>query len=547
MDRLCVLVLGGYGFFGRRLVARLALQQGLDVIVAGRSTQKAAVLVRELAPGAASPVRCAVLDASSASLAQELAALAPQVVVHTAGPFQGQDYAVARACIAAGAHYIDLADGRAFVAGITSLDAEARAAGVAVIAGASSVPALSGAVADELCAGMQAVESIDIGISPGNRTERGLSTVQAVLGYCGRPIPTQGPDPVFGWSGTWQHAYPQPVGRRLLSPCDVPDLALLPGRHAGRPRVRFGAGLELEFLHRGMNAMAWLARRGWVRAWDGHAAWLKGVSEWFQRLGTDAGAMHVAVRGRGADGAELAREWQLVATHGDGPFVPTLAAAALVARIAGGRAPEAGARRCLGLLTAQEILAQANGLAIHAGESPARGVFRRAMGPAYGRLDAAVQAFHDLRGCAELHGEVETDAPSTPLGRLLARALGAPREPGRGPLRFELRCEDAGETWTRHFPARTMRSRLGMRGTEVVESLGPARLVFALEEHGGALVMVLRGMRFLGVPCPRWLLPRVEARETGMGGRLNFHVRATLPVIGQVAGYRGWLALPEKP
>lgn len=547
MDRLRVLVLGGYGFFGRRLVARLALQEHLDIVVAGRSMEKGSALARELAPDALSRVRCAMLDAASAQLAQELAALAVDVVVHTAGPFQGQDYAVARACIAARAHYIDLADGRAFVEGIAALDAQARAAGVAVISGASSVPALSAAVADELCAGMQVVESIDIGISPGNRTERGLSTVQGVLSYCGQPIATQGPEPVFGWSGTWTRAYPPPVGRRLLSPCDVPDLALLPARYPGRPQVRFGAGLELEFLHRGMNAMAWLARRGWVGGWEGRAALLKRMSERFQRFGTDTGAMHVAVRGRAAGGVGIAREWELVATRGDGPFVPTLAAAALVARMAGGRTPEAGARPCLGLLAPQEILAQAKGLAIDAGERAACGVFRHAMGPAYQRLDAAVQAFHDLRGCAELHGEVETEAPSTPLGVLLARALGAPRAQARGPLRFELRCEDAGETWTRHFPARTMRSRLGLHGTDVVESLGPARLVFALEERGGALVMVLRGLRFLGMPCPRWLLPRVEARETGAKGRLNFHVRATLPVIGQVAGYRGWLALPEQP
>lgn len=543
MGCLRVLVLGGYGFFGQRLVARLARQQGLAIIAAGRSAEKGEALARTLAAGAASPVHGAVLDASSPDFAQALAALAPHVVIHTAGPFQEQGYGVARACIAAGAHYIDLADGRAFVQGITVLDAEARAAGVAVIAGASSVPALSSAVADELCAGMDAVRSIDIGISPGNRTERGLSTVQAVLSYCGRPIDMQGPRQVFGWSGNWAHVYPYPVGRRLLSPCDVPDLALLPSRYPGQPQVRFGAGLELHLLHRGMNALAWLARRGWVRGWERHAAWLKAASDWFRRRGTDAGGMHVAVRGSAGD-AEVVRRWELLATHGDGPFVPTLAAAALVARIAAGRAPDAGARACVGLLTPQEILAQARGLSIAAGECAARGVFRRAMGPAYQRLDMAVRAFHELRGRAELHGEVETEAPATRLGLLLARTLGAPRVRARGPLRFELHCEDGSETWTRHFPARTMRSRLSLHGAGVVETLGPARLVFALEEQGGALVMVLRGMRFLGVPCPRWLLPRVEARETGRDGRLNFDVTAALPVVGRVAAYRGWLALP---
>jgi hypothetical protein len=55
------------------------------------------------------------------------------------------------------------------------------------------------------------------------------------------------------------------VGWRLLSPCDVPDLTLLPAHYPGRPNVRFGAGLELVLLHLGMNSMALLAKWGLVR------------------------------------------------------------------------------------------------------------------------------------------------------------------------------------------------------------------------------------------------------------------------------------------
>lgn len=546
MNRLRVLVLGGYGFFGRRLARRLAAQSGLELALAGRSAERGQALAQELAAGAASPVSSCVIDANAADLPQRLAALRPHVVVHTAGPFQGQDYRVAHACIAAGAHYIDLADGRDFVTGIAALDAQARAAGVAVLSGASSVPALSSAVADELAAGLQRVEHIDIGISPGNRTERGLSTVQGVLSYCGRRIPVEGHAPVYGWSGTWRHDYPAPVGARLLSPCDVPDLALLPARYPGRPQVRFGAGMELRFLHRGMNAMAWLARKGWATGWERHAARLKRASEWFQQLGSDAGAMHVAVRGRGADGEAVQREWMLVATGGDGPCVPTLAAAAVIARLAAGQALPSGARPCIGVLTSAEILAQARGLAIHAGEVAERGLFEHVMGDAYQRLDATVRAFHDLRGEAELHGQVETEAPAGALAALLARVLGAPRTRMQGALRFELACEAGQQTWTRHFPQRTMRSRMQLHGGNLVETLGPTRLVFALEEDGGGLVMVLRSMRFLGVPCPKWLLPRIEAREQGREGRLHFQVRAALPVIGPVTGYRGWLELPAQ-
>jgi hypothetical protein len=296
-----------------------------------------------------------------------------------------------------------------------------------------------------------------------------------------------------------------------------------------------------------MNAMAWLVRRGWVAGWKRHASRLKRASEWFQGWGSDAGAMHVRVRARNASGESLDREWLLVATAGDGPYVPTLAAAALVARLASGVALQPGARPCVGCLASTDILAQARGLAITAGETGTRGLFEHAMGPAYQRLDPAVRAFHDLRGSAELHGEVATEAPASRLGACLSLLLGAPRRASQGRIRFELRSDGKQQTWIRHFPhGRRMMSSLRLQGAELVESLGPSRLTFALQEEGGSLVMALRSMRFLGVPCPRWLLPRIVAREEGRDGRLHFHVRASLPLVGRVTGYRGWLQLPER-
>lgn len=257
--------------------------------------------------------------------------------------------------------------------GIGRLDAQARAAGLAVVSGASSVPALSGAAADLLAQGLARVDEIDIGISPGNRTERGLSTVQAILGYCGRPLP--GAPTTHGWCGTRHHDYPSPVGRRLLSPCDVPDLVLLPERFAGRPAVRFGAGLELRFLHRGMNMMADLTRRGWVRDWSRHATLLKRAADLFRHLGSDAGAMHVTLSGTTPQGQPRRRTWQLLATDGDGPFVPTLAAVALLHRLQRAHADStslaalAGARPCLGLLALGDFEQAAMGLHIRMGEA----------------------------------------------------------------------------------------------------------------------------------------------------------------------------------
>jgi hypothetical protein len=356
-----VLVIGGYGFFGRRLVERLSLQPDLHVIVAGRSAARAAALVASLRATSRATLDSVALDALSDGLPGWLDRLRVRAVVHTSGPFQGQDYRVALACTAAGVHYIDLADGREFVAGIGAVDVAATAAGVCVLSGASSVPALSGAAVDEMTRGWQRVDGIDIGISPGNRTERGLSTIQAGLSYCGRPVAHESGRTRTGWLRLRLHRYARPVGWRPLSPCDVPDLALLPARYPGRPVVRFGAGLELFALHLGMNAMALVARLGIVRDWGVHASWLKRWSDRFSTLGTDAGAMHVSVRGLDAGGARVRRVWTLLAVDGDGPWVPTLAAAALVRKLAAGTPPAIGARPCLGELTLDDFARESAG------------------------------------------------------------------------------------------------------------------------------------------------------------------------------------------
>jgi saccharopine dehydrogenase-like NADP-dependent oxidoreductase len=111
-----VLVIGGYGVFGGRLIQLLEDEPRLNLLVAGRSVDRASAFVRsrgaELTPLA--------FDRNG-DLAGYLAAIRPDIVVDANGPFKtyGADrYRVVQACVTQRVNYLDLADGSDFVAGI---------------------------------------------------------------------------------------------------------------------------------------------------------------------------------------------------------------------------------------------------------------------------------------------------------------------------------------------------------------------------------------------------------------------------------------------
>jgi saccharopine dehydrogenase-like NADP-dependent oxidoreductase len=349
-----VLLVGGYGFFGERLTTLLGEDVGLRVIVAGRNVAKARALVGRLkAAGAKAAMEAAQFDSASASLALDIERLGARIVVNLSGPFQSADYRVAQACITARAHYIDLADAREYVLGIRRFDANARAAGVLVTSGASSVPALSSAVIDHLAGDFWRLTDIDVGISPGNQTDRGLATVAAILSYCGESIDVWRDgrwQKEAGWVNQIRHLYPEPVGRRWLTLCEVPDLTLQVERYPDVRNVTFRAGLELSVLHLGLAVMSRLRRARLLPNLAGMAPLARSLSEKVIKLGSDAGAMHVDVTGTAPDGKVLERRWTLLAEKGDGPYVPTIAAVALIRRLSEGTLPLGQATPCVGLL-----------------------------------------------------------------------------------------------------------------------------------------------------------------------------------------------------
>lgn len=346
-----VLILGGAGNFGKRIAAALA-RKGVPVIIAGRNLAKAQALAQAL------PQAQAVQLDVTGAWSEVLASLRPAVVVNTCGPFQDSDYRVAETCIAEGVHYVDLADGRAFVTGITALDGAARAAGVAVVSGASTVPGLSSAVVEALRGDFAAIELMRYSISPGQRAERGLATTQGILSYVGKslaPWPGQ-TKPAHGWQDIYRQEYPG-LGKRWLANCDIPDLDLLLQRY-GIKQIQFSAGLELWPLHLGLWGLSWLVRLGLPLNLPRYAAPLLAISNAFDRFGTATGGMHVLLQGTGHDGQPLQRTWYIIARQGHGPHIPTIPAILLAERLACSTLQRAGAMPCCGLVSLEDYLTE---------------------------------------------------------------------------------------------------------------------------------------------------------------------------------------------
>lgn len=343
-----VLILGGYGIFGGRLAHLLGATPGLELIIAGRSLAQAERFCATL-PGNR---RAARVDRNG-DLKQQIAALAPDILVDASGPFQAYGdapYRVVEAALELGVHYLDLADGSDFVAGIRRYDDVARQRGIFILSGVSSFPVLTLAVIRHLMHGMAHLDSVRAGIAPSPYAGVGLNVIRAIASYAGQRVRVRrdGRD-VDGRALTETMRYTVappgmlPLKPTLFSLVDVPDLRAIPEQWPDVRDVWAGAGPVPKILHRALIALSWLVRGGLVRSLAPFAR-VFFIAVNHLRWGEHRGGMFVAIIGRTESGAPAARSWHMLAERDDGPLIPSMAAEALIRRYLDGRRPAAGAR-----------------------------------------------------------------------------------------------------------------------------------------------------------------------------------------------------------
>jgi hypothetical protein len=540
-----IVLVGGAGAFGSRLAQTLIGSVAAEIVIAGRSLDRATTAARRL--GAHGALALDRLSCAQGALA------GATIVVDAAGPFQGASFDFARRVLASGAHYVDLADARDFVAAFpAALDAAARAAGRIAVTGASSTPALTHAALDAMTASWTRIDRIVAGISAGAKAPRGRAAIEAILSWAGGPVR------VFvdgawraraGWRGT-RRIEIDGLGFRRFALAETADLDLFVDRYAPTDQALFLAGLESPHLHHGLSAVAWLRRAGLAPSLRP----LAGAAQWIAKCvvgGGDRGGMFVEVWGRDAGDRPTRGRWTLTAPPGVGPYVPGLPAAAVVRRILKGDVAS-GARTCAGLVALSELaddfvrLGVLTRTDIDAVASP----FEVALGERFEVAPAVVRRVHRSGPVARLVGEADVKGPATPLAAVAARLVGFPRAATAAPVEVTMRAlDEEREEWVRVIGGARFRSVLRAVGDGMVEErFGPLTFRMRLDVDADSLRMDVTGWRIGVVPLPAWLAPRSAAREAETAeGRFSFDVPIAAPVVGRLVHYAGALTLSASP
>ncbi|WP_072389051.1 SDR family oxidoreductase [Hyphomicrobium sp. CS1BSMeth3] len=558
---LTILLVGGYGTFGGRIVELLEDEPRLSLIIAGRSMEKAAAYCRgrEKAKANLAPT---FFDRDG-NLAVQLEALKPDVLIDASGPFQayGADrYRLIEACIARKVHYLDLADGSAFVAGVNDFDDAARMEGVWVLTGVSSFPVLTAAVVRRLSSGMARIDTIHGGIAPSPYAGVGENVIRAIASYAGQPVSIKKDGRI-----TTDHPFTEhmrftiapggrlPLRNTLFSLVDVPDLVALANLWPQARTIWMGAGPVPELLHRALVAWAWLVRLRVLPSLS-FLAPLMHIAMNHLRWGEHRGGMFVAVQGAAADGTPLERSWHLLAEGADGPLIPSMAVEAIVRRVLDGHVPTPGARAAVRELELDDYERLFERKTIYTGLRDDLAVekgplYARLLGPAWPALPEPIRQMHDLAGTRIAKGNASVERGTGLLSRIAAAIIGFPSAAESVPVRVEFRECGGTETWTRTFGGKTFSSEQfagqGRSDSLLCERFGPLTFAMALVLDDECLRLVLRRWSLFGLPLPLWLAPRSDAYESVEGGRFAFHVEISHPISGLIVRYRGRLAIVE--
>jgi hypothetical protein len=169
-------------------------------------------------------------------------------------------------------------------------------------------------------------------------------------------------------------------------------------------------------------------------------------------------------------------------------------------------------------------------------------LFQRVL-PGFAAMPEAVRAAHAPEPARELLGEVDIEGAQNPFGQTIAWFAGFPSAGSRVRASVTIERDGNGEVWVRRFGRATFASHLTETGSgRLAERFGP--LTFDLDAKADAygFTLGITGARLGELPLPGFLTPKTQASaHADEHGRYRFDVTVSLPLIGRLVRYRGWL------
>ena len=246
----------------------------------------------------------------------------------------------------------------------------------------------------------------------------------------------------------------------------------------------------------------------------------------------------------------------MIAEGDDGPFVPSMAAYAIIGKFLSGNAPQSGARACLNDLELEDyerVFARFHimtGMRERRSSDAALPLYRRILGEAWDGLPEPIRAMHDGTGTWFAEGRARVDRGRNPLARLIGFIVGFPKAGNDIAVSVRFEAKNGRETWTRDFAGKCF-SSLQFEGRGANEALacerfGPVTIAMALVVDGDKMRLVSRRCTMFGIPLPKFLHPRGDIFESADDNRFNFHVEIGFAWTGLIVRYRGWLKRIER-
>ncbi len=167
-------------------------------------------------------------------------------------------------------------------------------------------------------------------------------------------------------------------------------------------------------------------------------------------------------------------------------------------------------------------------------------LFVQHLGNQYAALNNLLKAAHSGDICLE--GNVVIRRGNV-MSKMLCHILGFPAEGVNVVLKVIGHHDADRMLWKRDFAGIKLVSEFIRENDYLIERMGPIQLCLKLFVNDGELHYQLIKAKFLGLPIPSALSPKLTAWEKEQQGRYNFLVDVALPVMGRLISYEGMLSL----